>query len=257
MILCAGFGTRLKPLTEITPKPLLPIFDLPILDLIIKQFLDRGLNDIAINTHHLPKCFSEHFSFLKNQEDPKFKLFISEETPNVLGSGGAFAPITKWRNGHDLIVVNGDIISDISTEKLIEEHELSKACVTFSVLTKPLDRDKAILIDGDFNVKKISSERFPELTAHANAGFYIYSDRFFKYLPTSGSASVLDGFEKALKNNEIMRAVIHTGFWASVDSREMYQDVHKKLLIEHPQSLAKHLKIAPSHIHPMVFPAEN
>ncbi len=117
MILAAGLGTRLLPLTEKTPKPLLPILDQPLIDVLIRALKNSGYEAVIINTHHLGHMVDE---FLEEQD---YGLpVVARFEPTILGTGGGIKNVEDFWNHGPFLVINGDILTNIDLAKVYGFH---------------------------------------------------------------------------------------------------------------------------------------
>ncbi|WP_210508131.1 sugar phosphate nucleotidyltransferase, partial [Pantoea ananatis] len=129
-IMAGGFGTRLKPLTDTCPKPMLCIGGKPILETVIRSFVKAGFNNFYISTHYMPEIIKEHFGD-GERFDSKIN-YVYEENP--LGTGGALGLLPEdLSNEHPLIMINGDVLTNVDYERLIKFHIESKADATMCV----------------------------------------------------------------------------------------------------------------------------
>ena len=113
MILAAGLGTRLLPLTEKIPKPLFPVLGRPLIDILIRRLEDMGCTAVIINTHHLAPMIE---AFLKTQHYNIPVLTRYEKT--ILGTGGGIKNVEDFWDDDPFLVVNGDIFTDIDLERV-------------------------------------------------------------------------------------------------------------------------------------------
>ena len=116
MILAAGLGTRLRPLTETTPKALIEVNDRPILEIIILRLKKYGFQDIIINVHH---HYKQVLDFLKSHDNFGINIQISDERAQILETGGGIKKASWFLNGSEpFLVHNVDVISDIDLKEL-------------------------------------------------------------------------------------------------------------------------------------------
>lgn len=117
MILAAGLGTRLLPLTEKRPKPLFPIMGRPLLDILIRALADAGCVTVVINTHHLADLVDQ---FVKDQ---KYDIpVVTRHEPTILGTGGGIKNVEDFFDDAPFLVINGDIFTDIDLEEVYRFH---------------------------------------------------------------------------------------------------------------------------------------
>ena len=114
-LLGAGLGTRLRPLTDILPKPLIPVFNRPLIEYAFDQCLAVGIEEFAVNTHHLPRKWLEAFPDQSYQGLP-LKFF--HETV-LLETGGGLKNIEDWTEGQPILVYNGDILTTLNLGGLL------------------------------------------------------------------------------------------------------------------------------------------
>lgn len=118
-LMAGGFGTRLRPLTDACPKPMLKLGDKPILELIMKRFIDLGFYRFYISTHYMPEIIRDYFG-----DGSKWGVsieYIHEDTP--LGTAGALALLPPQATTEPLFVMNGDLLTDVDFLQLLSYHE--------------------------------------------------------------------------------------------------------------------------------------
>lgn len=172
LLLAGGLGSRLRPLTETTPKCLVTIGDKALLGYWIDTLLDAGITEATINTHHLPVPVREYIKQVK--QDKGFSLFESYE-PELLGSAGTVTNNPKLADGVDCVVlIYADNLSDVSLKRLIEFHQAHDDPITMLLFhaenpkacgIATLDQDQRII---DF----VEKPEQPESDL-ANAGIYV------------------------------------------------------------------------------------
>ncbi len=119
-ILAAGFGTRLKPLTDHIPKALVPVCGIPLLQRSISFLSDQGIRNLAVNTHYLP---DQIYSFRDSSPVP-FEIFHEKDT--IRGTGGALHFAKEFLTSEELFcVINADVLSNVSIDKLIKQFQAS------------------------------------------------------------------------------------------------------------------------------------
>lgn len=129
-VLGAGLGTRLRPLTNILPKPLVPVRNRPLIEYAFDHLRGVGVNEFIVNTHHLSDRYPE--TFPDGQHCGKPITFVDEQ-PVVLETGGGLANIADLVGDDDFFVYNGDILTDIPLQPLIDAHKQSNNLVTLAL----------------------------------------------------------------------------------------------------------------------------
>ncbi|MEJ2048861.1 MAG: nucleotidyltransferase family protein [Calditrichota bacterium] len=224
MILAAGLGTRMKDLTLNVPKPLLPIRDTTIIELIIKKLVNSGFNKIIINLHYKSELIREH---LEKQDDKSVKLIFSEE-PDILGTAGGIAKAKKYFNGQNILVMNSDIFSDISLNNFSQHYKQSQSIATMAVYPS----------DDNINYSLITYDNDQMLTgflkkgqAVANGvntgifmGFQLLSEKSQNFLKPYYSSIIEDLYLNALRNGYKISVYIHQGIWYDLGTKQNYKD---------------------------------
>lgn len=222
IILAGGLGTRLRPLTDTTPKPLLPIQGKPILQIHIENLKKHEIKNIILSVGYKSEKIKEYFG---NGE--KFGVNIQyciEDRP--LGTGGAVKLASKDL-GETFLVLNGDNVPDFNFKKMSEVHEKNQAKVTMALypvddVTKfgiaELDREKIIRF-----IEKPSKEEAPSNLN--NAGAYLIEPGVLDILPDGKSSIERDCFEKL---NQGVYAYKHDSQWFPTDDLEKYQTAQRQ-----------------------------
>jgi aminoglycoside/choline kinase family phosphotransferase/choline kinase len=144
MILAAGYGTRLAPLTDHVPKPLLPVNGRTLLDHAIAALDRAGVRDVAVNTHHLGPLIGRHLA--ARPDASRFAIF---HEPEILGTGGALDGARDFLAGGDhFLVHNGDVISDADLKALVDGHLRSGALATLLLADWPPVNSVAVTAEG-------------------------------------------------------------------------------------------------------------
>ncbi|MBC7661767.1 MAG: NTP transferase domain-containing protein [Chitinophagaceae bacterium] len=226
LLLAAGYGTRLKPLTDHVPKPLTLFMGSPILDIVYSQVVRAGIQNIAVNTHHLSERIRLH---IQNSPLYKHPVHISYE-PDILGTGGSINPLRSWLGGEDLLIFNGDIVTSLDTLSFIAAFEKAKPLAGM-VLIPHKAGTTPVYILGDQVVS--IGEAVPGALKKTFAGIHIISDAFIREMPTSGFYSVIDTYQKLLKAKGSILAFEHNSYWADLGIPRDYLEAHQSLL-HHP-----------------------
>lgn len=224
IILAGGIGERLRPLTEITPKPLLTIKGKPIIEHAINNLKKHGIKDIILSVGYKSDKIKEYFG-----DGEKFGVKISyciEDKP--LGTGGAIKEASKNLN-ETFIAINGDNLSDINWTELIRFHKDSGAKITLGLFPvedvtqfgiAKLDKDKVL----EF-IEKPTLEQAPSNLN--NAGLYIIEPEALDILPEGKSSIERDCFEKLAPKGKVF-AYKHKGQWYPTDTLEKYKLADEK-----------------------------
>ena len=186
MILAAGLGTRLKPLTDTMPKALVEYNGIPMISRVIQKLTSEGINDIVINTHHFSDQIENYFS--ENYFGVKITLIKEEE---ILGTGGAVKNAEKYLSeADDFIVYNTDIDSEINIKEMYQHHVNFKAIATLAVQFRQTNRP--ILIDEDMNFRGRAYNSGYEFKKAAFCGIHVINKNIFRYFPDRKIFDIID-----------------------------------------------------------------
>ena len=131
MVLAAGFGTRLRPLTYETPKPLLPLQEARIIDYPLELLEQGGITQVVINLHHLGDQIRD---YIGNGSRYGFQVAYSVEKPNILGTGGGIKNVQEFMGDEPFVVINGDTLIKADLKELIKHHNESGAAATMTLM---------------------------------------------------------------------------------------------------------------------------
>lgn len=199
MLLAAGLGVRLRPLTDRTPKALLPVAGIPILERVAQRLIDAGADRLIINLHHLGDQIR---SFVRGRDDFGVEVLFSAEPDGPLETGGAVRRASSLlRTDQPFFLHNTDILSDIPLRKMYDEHVASSALATLAVMERPTSRrllfDDAGLLGREDTGKGIHLEVRPasgEVRPLAFGGIHVISPSFLAALEEDGIFSILDPY---------------------------------------------------------------
>ncbi|TKV21681.1 nucleotidyltransferase family protein [Citrobacter sp. wls613] len=224
-IMAGGFGTRLRPLTDNCPKPMLKVGDKPILETVVRSFVKAGFTNLYISTHFLPEVIHQHFG---DGDAFNAKItYIHEETP--LGTGGALGLLPdSLSDTLPLIMINGDVLTNIDFERLLSFHTNNNADATICVREYDYQIPYGV-ITGNGN-KIVSMVEKPVHHFFVNAGIYVVSPDIFKSVPKNHRIDMPTLLEQFMsKNKDVLMFPIHE-YWLDIgrmdDFNRAQADIH-------------------------------
>jgi NDP-sugar pyrophosphorylase family protein len=234
ILLAGGKGTRLRPLTLHTPKPIVPIFDRPFLQYqidLLRQVPE--IDEIVLSLNYQPRRIEEVFG---DGSDLGIHLSYVVE-PNPLGTGGAIKFAAGDYRGEPLVVFNGDVFTSVDLSAVIALHRERKATATI-VLT-PVDNPTAyglVETDARGNVKGFLEKPSPDeiTTDTINAGIYVLEPESLGRIPADTVYSIERGyFPSLVQNHETFVASIYRGYWIDIGTPEKYRQAHRDIMDGH------------------------
>ena len=237
IVLSAGYGTRLWPLTEDRTKPAIPILGKPLVGYVAEYLAGYGIDEIVVNLHHRPESVRRALG-----DGSRFgvKLHYVEE-PVILGTSGALDNTREFFERETFVVVNGKIITDIDLNAAIETHRRMNAIATL-VLLPNVRRERFSVVETEAGLIK-GFGRMPVQTDEGPAplmftGIHIMEPRILEYVPRGVfSDSVTDVYPKAMSNGEVLAAHVASGKWRELSTLKRYLDISVELLREKGTSL--------------------
>jgi len=219
MILAAGHGTRLRPLTGRIPKPLVRFQGKPLLEIIIEKLLYFGVDKIVVNIHHLADQVVE---FLESRDYYNRKVVVSDETDRLMDTGGGVLKAMELLdNGEPFILCNVDVYTNLDLYKLVVAHKAGNALMTIAVKKRSTSRsllfDEQNWLAGWLNnttgEKKIIREVTGDLTDYGNSCVYVINPEFFRLVSTSEPVSLTDLYLDLAKKYLIKGYVHNQDYW--------------------------------------------
>jgi|SRR3989338_6989493 len=231
MILAAGLGTRLRPITYQIPKPLVPIFQVPLIRYVLEVLKTAHIQDVMVNLHYLPKPLKQ---YLNTQKD--FNISYSFE-PEILGTGGGILKVKNFFKNEPFIVINSDIIMRLDLKKVLKFHVQHKSLAT--MVTRPLKPTETYESLGihpktgriiQFKSKTIK----PPLLKAMFTGIHIFEPEIFNYFPKNKKFFCInnDVYAHLIKKKMNVFGYIHQGPWYDIGSLDLYLKYNQDLKLK-------------------------
>ncbi len=231
MILAAGLGTRLRPLTQKTPKALLLVGGQPLISYAIRLLARFGIRDIVINLHHLGELIEKEIG---NGKKFGVKIRYSwEET--ILGTGGGVRQGAAFFGNHPFIVINSDVLIDLNLKNLLRFHRNKKGLAT--MVLRPLSREESftpIAVGRNKRVLRIGEKpqgpAKPQPHPMMFTGVQMIEPDFLRFLPDAGpSCLVRQGYRPALEAGQKIFGYPFTGYWNDLGTLDRYRQAEVDL----------------------------
>jgi len=218
-VLGAGLGTRLRPLTDDLPKPLVPIFQKPLITFALDHLIDLGIESFVINTHRLPETFANAFPNRTYRDRP---VRLVHE-PELLGTGGGIKNIEPHLKFAPFIAYSGDVLTDIDLQPLIDEHFRCGNDVTLAL------RDTGLAAAVAFRNGRVVdiSNRYGMTGSYDFANIAVWNPEIFERIPPNRKISFIPIIADWIgAGGKIGGVVLNDGKWFNIGSRAQYLEVH-------------------------------
>ncbi|MCX7995797.1 MAG: nucleotidyltransferase family protein [candidate division WOR-3 bacterium] len=219
IILAAGLGKRLGKITKNTPKPLLPVNEKPIIELIIEKLRKSGIDEIGINLFYKAELIRRSLNHIPGL------YFVIERY--LSGTGGGLLHFKNFVS-ENFLLHNCDVLSDIDLKKVIKEHERIKPLATI-VLVKNYKTNR-VRVKGE-RVVRFYRKRMDD--CYTYTGIAVISKRIFEYFPENKKIfNLIEVYNNAIKNSELLYAYITSRSWKDIGTPEVFYSLsqQKKLL---------------------------
>ncbi len=219
-ILAGGLGKRLGPLTTVLPKPLLPIGDKTILEIIIERLKKFDVDEVILGTNYKSNMFEKYFT---SMAPDGVKVTISKEK-EALGTAG---PIKLAAHLFDepFIVMNGDILTTLDFGKMLRLHKSKKAKITMGTKEVQMPFHYGVVRSKNgWRVDKI--EEKPPISAEVNGGVYILNPEVIKEIP-SGFYNMTDLMHKLLSKKQIVVKYKINEYWVDIGQMQNYEQAQQ------------------------------
>jgi mannose-1-phosphate guanylyltransferase len=228
MVLAAGLGERMRPLTELIAKPALPVLNRPLLHWTLEHLASHGVREVVINLHHLPRTIRR---VVGNGRAFGLAVRYSNEA-EILGTGGGPRKLRRFLGDEPFLLVNGDVIFDFDLTALVRAHRRSRALATLALRPNPdPSRYSPVVTARDGRVLSIAGRpRAARGTASLFTGVHVMDPAVLDRLPLGPSDSVRDAYFPMLGAGERIQGLRVKGAWYDFGSPALYLRSHAAIL---------------------------
>jgi NDP-sugar pyrophosphorylase family protein len=249
MVLAAGLGTRMRPLTLALAKPVLPVLGRPLLHWTLELLATHGVTEVMINLHHRPRTVRAAVG-----DGRAFGLRVSYSfEPEVLGTGGGPRKVRRWIGDEPLLLVNGDVVFDFDLGLLRRRHEESGAPATLGLIPNPDPRRYRPVITGpDGRVRSLAGLPRPARgTVSLFTGVHVLDPALLARLPPGRSDTVRDLYAPLVAESRPPLGVRLKGPWYDLGSPSLYLASQLSLLASRFRGIRRGSAIHPeARVHP-------
>ncbi len=238
MILAAGEGTRLRPLTNKIPKALIKVKGKPLLEHTINYLIYYGVNEIIINIHHYADQIKE---YLKSRNNFDVRIEFSDESGKLLGTGGGLKKASWFfDNSEPFFLTTSDIITSHDLKKLYNYHKQSHALVTLALKSRQSTRE--LLFSEDYHLcgwksnvtgeKKIINDDEQIKYSIAFSGYQVINPSIFDMITEKDSFSLIDLYLRLAKDNLINGFIQNDAFWMEFGRIQNFKKAKRSLKLK-------------------------
>ena len=230
VVMAGGFGTRIQPLTNSRPKPMLPIMNRPMMEHTMMMLKDLGITEFIVLLYFKPEIIQDHF-----KDGSDFGIKISYVVPDGdYGTAGAVKLAQELIGDDNFIIISGDLVTDFDFKKLIDFHESkkSKLSIGLTSVENPLQFGVVIANEDDVIEKFLEKPSWGEVFSDTiNTGIYIIEPEILDYIPKGENFDFAkDLFPLLMKEKIELMAHNLSGYWRDVGNPESYREVYEDIL---------------------------
>ncbi len=230
MILAAGLGTRLRPLTDSIPKPLLPVGGTPLIVWNLLLLRAGGIRDVMINLYYLGVMIEEA---LGDGSRWDMRITYSHES-ELLGTGGGLKAAEEFFEGQAFVVMNGDTLMELDLHEFFDFHDSQSGVATLVLRDDPhADQWGAVESDAQGGILRINGQGVDVRTSMSDgtsrmfAGVHILEPSLLKDASTGESFSIIDTYTRALATGSRLLGFVHAGYWSDIGTVARYTQAQR------------------------------
>jgi NDP-sugar pyrophosphorylase family protein len=214
--MAGGRGTRLAPYTTVLPKPLMPLADRPVIDVVLRQLVRAGVEGVLISVGHLGSLLE---AWIRSEADYGVPVsFLYEDEP--LGTAGALGNIESPEG--TFLALNGDILTTLSFSELVDDHRASGAVATMAVKERTVEIEYGVVhIDDNGSVVRL--EEKPRLGYTVSMGVYAFEPAIVDHIARGERVDFPDLLVRAMEAGERVATYPFDGYWRDIGNRDDYE----------------------------------
>ena len=222
IILAGGKGTRLRPYTYSIPKPLVPIGEIPILEIIVKQLSQFGFNHITITINHAAEIIKAYFG-TGSKWDVTIDYSFEEKQLSTMG------PLTLIKNlPENFLIMNGDVLTDLDLNGFSSWHKEKNSLFTISSYSRNQKIDYGVLeLDDSFRLEGFKEK--PVTAYNVSMGVYMANKKILDFIPQKMAFGFDDLVLKLIKQKQPLHVKPHNGYWLDIGRPEDYEQACKDI----------------------------
>ena len=223
VIVAGGKGTRLSPYTTVFPKPLMPIGDKPVLEIIVRQLKAQGFNEIVMLVGHLGELIMAFFG-----DGSKFNVNIAYcREERSLGTVGGLSLINGELDG-TFLTINGDTLTNLNFLDLVRYHNSNHAIATIALKERQVPVDFGVVeMDGGNKIKGYTEK--PTLVNLVSMGVNVFSSQVLQYIKLNGHLDFPNLIQNLIVAGQVVKGYVFDGYWLDIGSRDDYERANTEI----------------------------
>lgn len=217
VILAGGKGVRLQPFTVNFPKPLVPLGDTPVIEVLMRRLISCGVTDITLTLGHLAELMKAYFDHRRKLFEKITLRYVEEEEPT--GTAGSLTLVPDLDD--TFLVMNGDLLTDIDLNELVAFHRKQKAALTIATHERHVKIDLGVL-EFDHNHQVTTYIEKPEKSYHVSMGIYVYEPKVLKHIEPGKHLDFPDLVLRLLNKGEKVSAYSSRCLWLDIGRPDDY-----------------------------------
>ncbi len=221
VIMAGGYGTRLCPLTDQVPKPMLPVGNRPLLELIVEQLRKAGIHRVNVTTHYKGDLIAQHFG---DGRDFGVEIrYVEEKEP--LGTAGGLSLLEA--SEEPLLVINGDILTQVGFRAMLDFHRGHHADMTIAVRQYEFRVPYGVIESEGILVRGISEK--PTIRHFINAGIYLLEPAVRQFIPNGKTFDMTDLMQLLIKEGRLVVSFPIREYWLDIGNHDDYQEAQQQV----------------------------
>jgi NDP-sugar pyrophosphorylase family protein len=237
MVLAAGFGTRLRPLTDVLPKPLIPIANRPLLEYTFALLAAAGVAEAIVNAHHLSETLA---AGLRRLDASGLALHVSRER-RILGTAGGLKKAESFLDGGTFLLLNGDFLIDIDLRQVLEFHRMQGAAATMVLVPDAAAGPLGVDPDGVIRrfIEPPASDEPADRLACGFTGVHVLEPEVFALMPADKPWEInRQVYPELIARGRRVCGFVHRGYWREAGNPAGYLAANRELVAGRAGSLA-------------------
>jgi mannose-1-phosphate guanylyltransferase len=229
MILAAGLGTRLRPLTNVVSKPMVQMANRPCMEHAVRLLAKHNVTDIIVNLHYMPEIIQEHFG-----DGNRFGVHITYSyEKELLGTAGGFKKVQQFFGNDSALIISGDALTDINLDTYHRFHKENGGIATLALKQVADPTEYGVVIRENNRVVRFQEKPKKEeaISQLANTGIYLFQPEIFSHIPADTFYDFgRQVFPELLAGGEIINGYVMGEYWCDVGDLRVYREAHFDML---------------------------